>query len=307
MFAKPLDNKGSAKPNAVKLSEAEAMQKKAISDSHDSDKQKKDVQLRNIAELEKHMQYLNERTLEMTKDYDLRKKVLEQIGANIQAAQYELSSIQAKFNQQNEKLLAELKRREADIISADEKLQKLIAENASINRDIKVKSSALDQERFTCHQQVEAMKQALTQNNAEMSRQLADIAEREKALAEKEAALEAERASIEPEFARISSIKNENLLLLQKVDMDRKDMENMRLSIENERRMMEEKQLAAQGRVKQELEKVANEEARLRKWEQDLKDFALELKVQNEQAQRVLRREQLEREIKSAEQAKEKK
>ena len=50
-------------------------------------------------------------------------------------------------------------------------------------------------------------------------------------------------------------------------------------------------------KAKQKEDAYANEEARLRKWEQDLKDFALEVNAKSSEADKIIRREQLTKQL----------
>ena len=72
----------------------EIIQRKAILDGADSEKSKKDVMLKNIAELEVHIKHLQDRSSELTNDFEVKKKALSSINDSISGAQFELNNLQ---------------------------------------------------------------------------------------------------------------------------------------------------------------------------------------------------------------------
>jgi len=313
MSAKPLEPKKVEKivpvvakieaPVQVLSKEDEALARKVLSDSLNSEKAKKDVQIRTVTELESYIIELRAKFDGLAQEYNQKKAINDNLGASIQSAHNDMSQVRALFEKKNSEMLAELTKKLKDVNEADGQYQTML-------KEVTAKSAQLEQERSTFHnerennrQLVQSATEALAQNNVEWKKREADILQREEALKDEKIDFELYKASLKPEIERITSIKNENELLLKKVEMQNAEMERRRVDAENSKQVAEESRLVAQAQIQQERQRIQNEDGRLRKWEQDLKDEALELKVQLEAAQKVIRREQLQREV-SANEAK---
>jgi len=279
--------------------EEQAMINKAVLDSNNTDKQKKDVMLMNVKDLEAHIKYLKEQMIGLDNEYRSRRKLVDGINGSIAGAQAELSNVRASVLKNNEGLVNELKRQREEVEKADNTLRRLIAENEGLLVANKQKQSSLYEHERNCSAQVFEMKKALDQNQAQWNSREQDIILREKALAEEKEAFYAERESLAPEMARISAIKNENILLLQEVERERLNNRNISLGIESERQIIEEAKLVEASKQKSISEKLANEEKRLREWEQNLKDFDLETRAKSAKADKMIRQFQLEKEASS--------
>lgn len=284
----------------VELSkEEQAMINKAVLDANNTEKAKKDVMLMRVKDLEAHIKFLTERMVEMDNEYRSRRKLVDGINGSIAGAQAELSQVRANVQKQNESLIKELNDKMAEVNKSDETLRKLISENQALNVSNKQKESALNDEKLICASQVYEMKKALAQNESERVKREADIAIREKALKDERDTFEAEKSSLLPELNKISSIKNDNILLLQEIERQRVINNNMLLGIESEKTVLEEAKLVEASKARTMGEKLANEEKRLREWEQNLKDFDLETRAKSAKADKLIRQYQLEKEASS--------
>lgn len=308
MSAKPIEVKKVEKiekvvePVKSQAQIAEEMaHKKAILDGLDANKKKKDVQLKTVEELEAHIQKVRQEADNLVGEYNMKVRVNENLGNSIASAQSNLALFDAQFEAKNAKRLKELEKKVAEVEAADKEFQALILDNREKQKTLANEQTKFEMEREQNRQLVHAANTALDQNNAMWSAKEADLLKREEELKGEKAKFEDYKASLEPEANRITSIKNENGLLLQKVEMQNFEMERRRLSSVRERELADEARVASQTKLDQQKQNIANEDARLRKWEQELKDQALELRVQSEQVAKVLRREQLEKEIKANE------
>lgn len=282
-----------------RINHEQALIDKAILDANDSDKLKKDVLLKNADELQKHVVYLQNRIQELSGDFETKKRLVDSVNGSIAGAQTELSNLKMSFEKNNSRLLEEFKKKQAEVEAADKTLRALIKENEELHTHNKVEFNNLAEHRQLCDAQVYEMKKALAQNQSEWNKREADILKREEILKDEKLAFEKEKEELLPEAARVSAIKNENLLLLQKIEMDRIDIANLRLSIVSEKeRLNEEKASHLQG-IKNRETAIANEEARLRQWEENIKFFDLQVRAKSAEAEKVLRRAQLEKEVNS--------
>lgn len=284
----------------VELSkEEQAMINQAVLNANNSDKIKKDVLLMKVKDLEEHIKYLSSQMVSMDAEYRSRRKLVDGINGSIAGAQAELSQVRANVQKQNEALVKEINDKLEAINKTDATLQKLVAENSALLVSNKQRESALIEEKRVCNAQVYEMQKALNQNLSEAKKREDDILAREAALKEERSKFEDERDLLTPELARISSIKNENILLLQEVERERAVNRNMMLGIESEKQVLEESKLVQQNKIKALTDKLANEEKRLREWEQNLKDFDLETRAKMAKADKMIRQYQLEKEASS--------
>ena len=284
----------------AKISAEEAMQNKAILDLHDSDKIKKDLMLKNIEELTKHHEYLNKRIGETTQEYETRRRLVDSLNGSIAGAQSELSNINRTIEKKHADSLTEINKQRIDLENADKSLQTLVQKNRETEKANQNEAARLLEHRMICDAQVAEMKKALADNQSEWGKRESDILRREAELKADREAFQAEKDALVPEAARITSIKNENIMLLQKIEMDRLDIENLRRAIATEKDRINELVAVSESKNKVQADKFANEEARLRKWAQDLSDQALELKAKTARADKILVREQYQKEVDSA-------
>lgn len=275
------------------------VQNKAILDSLNSEKSKKDVMLMNIDEINKHILHLKKITADLHQEYETKRKIVDSLNGSIAGAQAHLSMLNADFEKKNQSLVKEFQKKLSDVESSDKTLRQLINDNQESKRLNDVEKAKLAEYRQICDSQVNEMKKALSQNNSEWSKREADILEREKQLSSEKESFEAERNSLIPQLAHISSIKNENILLLQKIEADKNNVSNLRLSIESERQRLAEDRASIADKLKQKETSFLNEEARLREWEQNLKDYDLEIRAKASEAEKVLKRQQLQSKVDS--------
>lgn len=276
--------------------QAEALSNKAVMDANDSEKSKKDVLLMNTSALEAHIKYLTARMVELDQEYISRRKLVDGINGSIAGAQTELSNIRANVQKQHAQAIELLANKTTEVDKADKTLRALIKENNDLLVSNKQKESALIEERQICGSKVYEMQKALTQNQSEWEKREKDILAREASLKEERESHEIEKLALQPEAQRISSIKNENILLLQEVERGRNDINNLMLGIESEKQLLAEAKLIQDAKNKEYELVNANQEKKLREWEQNLKDFDLEVRARSAKADKLLRTMQLEKE-----------
>lgn len=300
MSAKPLELKKVKVEEAKKSSaekEQELIAQKVLSDRLNSDKAKRDVQIRTVDELEVRIKNLTSEIERLTIDYNMKMRINENLGSSIQGAHIDLANIQRKFEDQNAKLVTSYEKKVREVEDADSQLQILIKENRDKAQALARERSLFDQERESNRQLVKSIEASLTQNNAQWKVREADILARENALKIEKDEFDVYRSSLAPEIDRITSIKNENILLIQRLEQEMRNVENIRLAAQAERNQAEESKAQMVDRSNQDRMRIAGEEARLRKWEQDLKDNALELRAKESEYNRVLRRDRLQKEV----------
>lgn len=273
--------------------------KKAILDTANSDKQRHDLLVKRTSELENYMNFLNDRIAETTRDFEIKRKGLDSLAKSIEGANYELSNIHTSFNRQNEALLRDYNKKLAEVEQADKTLRDLIAKNVETERQLNIERGRVEQQDYNSKSQVFEMKKALDQNVSEWTKREADLAAREKALASEKEEFEAYKVSLKPEQDRITSIRNENLLLIQKIEEQRRELDAVRSQLSHERLQMNDDKVQSDAKIKQMHDAIGNERARLTEWEQQIKDFDLEVSARAAELNKELRRAKLEEIVKS--------
>jgi len=271
----------------------EVILREQVENAAKSEKAKKSALIMTVEELEKEIVKLKELLRGTITEYNVKMKVNENLGASIASAQARLAEFDTEFNKKNEERLKVYDKKLKDVNDADKELQTLIQTNRKEKEALSVERSQFNNERESNRRLVVDMQNSLTQANAMWATREADILEREKVLAEEKTAFEAYKDGLKPEIARITSIKNENENLLKNLEIERAKVERIRLEASMTKDSIEQAKAVAEIKAKEDRAKLLNEEGRLRKWEQDLKDFALEVKVQSEEAQKMMKRYEL--------------
>jgi hypothetical protein len=295
-----------AKEVKARVSDEDLVKQKTFADSLNAEKKKRDVQTQTVTSLEDNIIKLQSKLNDLVSDYNMKVRINENLGNSIASSQANLALFEAQFAQKNSDKLKDYNRKLASVESADKELQALLKENRQLKDTLSNELGQFRQEREQNRQLVHSANSALAHNNAIWLTKEADLLDREKLLAAEKAAFEDYKASLQPEVARITSIKNENTMLLQKIEMQNLEMERSRLASVNERQKAEEARAIAKAQVEEQRKVTQNEEARLRKWEQDLKDSALELRANKIEVDKIIYREKLKAEV-DAHQLKEKK
>lgn len=280
-------------PEEPKVSVDEIMQKKAIIDASNSEKIKKDVMQKRANELESYIKHLQDRSAEIALDYENKRKALLSLSENIAGANFELSMLQKTFSEKNASLIKDYQKKLSDVEATDKTLKRLVAENEALNKENRLEKGMLAEYKHNCDMQVYEMKKALDQNLSESSKKEADLLAREEALKKEKEEFEAYKQSLAPEQARISAIKNENLLLIQKIEDDRKRLDGMMAAVQLEKNRANEAKALSDRQIKQMHDAQVNEDARLRKWESDIRDLELEVEAKRVELNKELRRAHL--------------
>lgn len=281
----------------IQAQDEAVLAKKIMSDQLNSEKARKDVQVRIVDDLEKRIKSMQLEVESLVVDYNMKKAVNDNLGASIASAHSNLAMLDRKFQEANAKMLKDYDKKMAEVVDADKQIQQLLKENREKEQALARDRGIFESEKVANQRLLHASETALAQNNAQWKNTEVDLLAREEALKKQLEEFEAYKVSLAPEIARITSIKNENSLFLQKIEQQKMDIENIRLSSIREREAMEEKIALSNATLADERVKVKGKEAELRNWEQNLKDADLEIRAREEEANRVLRREKIEKDL----------
>jgi chromosome segregation ATPase len=263
----------------------------------DKEKQKKDVMIRTVKELEESIVDLRKQIDSLAAEYNAKVKMNDSIGRSIESARANVVNFERDFHTKNEKKLQEVAKRLKDIDSADKEFQELIRSNREKANKLASDQSRFDQEKMGIYERLHAAETAAVQANAQLKTKVNELDEKYAELLKEKEEFDEYKRGLEPEMARITSIKNENEQLLRFVERQREEISRINAQTEQNRLILDEKRQADVIKSQNEAESLKNEGARLRRWEQNLKDLALELKAKEVEYNKVLRRDQLQKQI----------
>ena len=270
-----------------------AEEQRTIVAQYDTDKANKDILIKNAKELHAHIVEARKELDRINHEVENGYKAAQHVQDEIKAQNYNLSRQNDKFEKENAEKLRILEIKEKEVVSADLEYKKLSAEVNETKKTLGNQLKAIYDERIAHKNELNRLNTHVSQIESSDSKLLADIEEREGLLKEAMEAFELERDALQPELKRISEIKNENFLLLQKLEEEKVQFERQKGLMDAYKKKLDEDALVTKASYENKLKAIQNEDGRLRKWEQDLKDEALELKAMQADASKQMKRYQL--------------
>lgn len=266
----------------------------------DIEKSNKDMLLMTVQELKQHILDQKNEIQRNNLEIEGKYRALTQLENEIKAQNYNLNRQKDKFEADNAERIRVLEVKQTEIDATAIEYNKLMSEINTMKNELQSSLQSIADERRLHENENARMKKHVYDVETQSSKNGADITDREQKLKEALEKLEAEKAAIEPEFARISSIKNENNLLFQKIDEAQAQVKRQTDLMDAYKAKLDaDAEIGKQALAKQQLA-LQNNEARLRKWEQDLNDQALEVRAREAEAQKMMKRYQLTQVVESA-------
>lgn len=279
----------------------EMEEQRAIANQLNTEKANKDMLLKTAKELENHISNAKKELSNIGHELDGRYKTIKYIDEEIKARNFQLERLSDSFEQKNKERLRLIEEKEKDIFKANEEYKKLLREVKEKSDKLSSEIYKISEERRFFESEMNRMNIHCNQVNSEMAKLKEDIENREAVLKEKEDILEAEKQSFEPELKRISQLKNENNMLLDKIEQDRKQFIRQQDSFEAYKKKIDSEDEIRKNQYRNQELSIQAKEAKIRKWEQDLKDIELELKAREADVQKQIKRYQLQESIKKGE------
>ena len=215
----------------------------------------------------------------------------------IKAQTYTLSRQKEQFEKSHNEQIRILEKRQKDIDETAALYSRLVSETNENNQLLKNQLQKIAEERLLHNSEMTRLNKHVQEIESEGGKREADISEREEALKKEIEAFELQKEELEPTLNRISEVKNENVVLLRKIDDERTKFDHQKALFDNYKQKLEDDVLAAKNVVKKREESLAIEEARIRKWEKDLQDIDLELKGREALAQKMMVKYQINRDL----------
>lgn len=268
-------------------------EERAVIANLDTEKANKDMLLKSAKEIQQHIRDAKAELLRINQEVENGHRTVRHLQDEIKAQAYNLSRQSESFEKANQEKLRILETKMKEVEVSDTQYKKLLLEVNAQTKTISIQLQAISAERAKHQLELNRLNTHVSQVESEDSRIRADIKAREDKLKDAIEKFDAEKEALEPELKRISEIKNENLLLWQKIEDEKAQFDRQKSNMDNYKAKLDADDVLRQQQVKNELLKLQNNEARLRKWEEDLGDRALELKSREGEAAKALKRYQL--------------
>lgn len=258
-----------------------------------TEKAHKDILIKTIDELRTIEIQIRKEIQNISNDANTKTKILSGLDNDIRAINFQISRSKEDFEKANKERLQSLSEKEKNLAKYEAEYQSLLTEISENSRKLKAELQKIADERKNHATEIASKNEWVETNKKNLSALEKDIENRELDLKTEREAFEKERDELKPELARISEIKNENLILLQKLESDKAGFESQKASMESYKLSIDAQMELLKAQIAHEREVLKASEGKLRAWEQGLNDQALELKAREAEAQRMMRRYQL--------------
>lgn len=277
-----------------KVSFIEEMQtKQAIIAAQNTDKAHKDILIKNIKELEKHQADSRKELTNLSQELETKMLALKHVDDEIKAQSFTMERQNQKFEKENSEKLRIFEKKQADLEVASKEYATLLQTVREKERTLQVDLGKIADERTAHKNEMNRLTKHVQDVESADSKLRADILVREQALKDSLDEFETEKEAMKPDMKRISEIKNENGLLWQKIEEGQRALDAQKASFDSHKVKIASDVDEGKANIKRQQEQINAQEGKLRQWEQDLKDIELELKVREEEAQKMMKRYQL--------------
>ena len=259
----------------------------------DTDKANKDILIKTARELHKHIEEARAELQRTNRETENRYSALKHLEDEIKSQNYIFSRQKEKFDKENAELIKILDKRQIDIDAADAAYKSLLVETAELKKKLQNGLKEIEDERRAHGAELARLQRHVHDVETAASKQNGDMEQRESKIKADVEAFEAEKEALKPELSRISEIKNENLILLQEIEASKSNLEHQKSLIDSYKKKIDADLFREREILANREQAVANEEGKFRKWEQDIKDFDLEVRAREAEAEKSIRRHQL--------------
>ena len=259
----------------------------------DTEKASKDILVKNGKELIQHLKDIKNEHQRVAVELENKYKALKHVEDEIKAQTYALHRQNEQFENQNKEKLGAIAKKQSDLDAAEIEYKKIISDGAALNKELKNSLATIADERRTHQNEMNRLNKHVLDVEGEDSRLRSDIETREAKLKQEKEEFEAKKEALRPEILEIEGIKNENLLLWQRIEDEKRNLETQKSGFESYKRKLEQDGETLRASVKKQEESLKNEESKLRKWKQDLEDYDLQLKARESEASRQMKKYQL--------------
>lgn len=260
--------------------------------------EEKKHQIEEFREISDRLQAVKDEYAQVCRGVNEKNKELKLIQSAIGSHDYTLLKKDEEWEKKNAERNRILETKQAEVEKSAKEYQELLKfERLKLN-ELEAKLSQLEKDKLMYVADNKKWEILVAQTISESNKREADVQERERLLSEEKVQFEAYKESIKPELEEISRLKNENIILLNKLEaktslLDKEEQhiahqkEKMQLEIDKEWEVVKKAKLL-----------IAQKEENMAKREQELADYALEVKAKDADVMKMRKRYELNEKIK---------
>lgn len=272
----------------------------ALEDSVFNEKKaEKTMMLRTIEELKEFHRQMKEAYQSLCHEFDVKNKALSHLNNEIKYQHFVNERQKTQMAKDNAEQIRQFEEQRSKVQKAAETYEKLTSEVIEKKRQLEIELTKIADERRQSILEAERLNLHVKQIEGECKRRESDTKDLLDKLEKDRKEFEDYKNSLEPELNKINEIKSENLRLLQRIEQERRDFDATINAYEAHKLQHEEDHKKRMDQLNQIEANYKADEGRLRKWERDLEDQALEVRAQSTEAQKALKRAQLQKQIAS--------
>lgn len=272
--------------------------RRAIINAQNTDKANRDMLIKTNEEMQKHLVDVRKEIQNASEELALKTRALHQVNDEIKAQVYTLNRQNELFEKKNSERIELLEKKEAEIQRADAEYKRLIIEINLLKDSLKKDINKLAADRLFFENEIKRLTKHAAEVEAASKNAEADIAGREKTLREERETFEEEKAQIKPQLEHIAHEKGQVELVGTRLENEKKAFDAQITAFNSYKARIADEAQADRAKIEKIELSLKNEEARLREWEQNLKDYDLELQAREATVAKERKRHQLKEVIK---------
>jgi chromosome segregation ATPase len=231
-------------------------------------------------------------------EFNLKDKQIQHLHYEIEAKSLQLARIGEHISKEREKQLDEINKKLKQVNEDAEAYNKILKEVLEKERKLNQGLEAIDTKEKFFKSEIARMERHIVDTEQTANSKWNEATQMIEDFNKEKAEFEAYKLSLEPELDRISELKNENNLLVQKINNDLNLVDKERSVVEFERGKMRAELEEERAKLNVLQMALLNRETQLKEQEQNLKDLRLELDVKEKRTQQMIKRYNLQEEAK---------
>lgn len=260
--------------------------------------EEKKHQIDEFREISDRLQAVKDEYAQICRGVNEKNKELRLVQSAINSHDYTLLKKDEEWEKKNAERIRILETKQAEVEKSAQEYQELLKfERIKLN-ELESKLSQLEKDKLMYVADNKKWEILVAQTISEAEKREADVKQREQILAEEKVQFEAYKESIKPELEEVSRLKNENIILLNKLEaktslLDKEEQhiahqkEKMQLEIDKEWEVVKKAKLL-----------IAQQQENMAIREQELADYALEVKAKDAEVMKARKRYELNEKIK---------
>lgn len=260
--------------------------------------EEKKHQIDEFREISDRLQAVKDEYAQICRGVNEKNKELRLVQSAINSHDYTLLKKDEEWEKKNAERIRVLETKQAEVEKSAQEYQELLKFERIKLHELESKLSQLEKDKLMYVADNKKWEILVATTISEAEKREADVKQREQLLAEEKVQFEAYKESIKPELEEVSRLKNENIILLNKLEaktslLDKEEQhiahqkEKMQLEIDKEWEVVKKAKLL-----------IAQQQENMAIREQELADYALEVKAKDAEVMKARKRYELNEKIK---------